>query len=301
MKKHEGGKLTFKNKKDPLNGFKMTVDSWRPEGKSAHEKTAIIRDLTNALKWTRTRRSLTYPKKWRWYKHKAYYDNKKIEALREEIKELKRELRLKVRTTGWRGKVRDALDEARKKWKTRETNLLSAQKLRDNKINRLEQRVDNQAKELRAVKYDLKRALGREETLKNKLALARKEKSRPRYVTKTVKAEIPLEVRRFMRYQGKRLDERLVNMSEIAVKSTMWTRDNGLTNTQLSALMEINLKGSSQRVELTGVTNTVLKGLEDQGYLNSVYTNAIKYYFLTATGEQKCKDYMNFLSYGKIT
>lgn len=318
MKKGSDGRLWFKNKKDVLNGYKMTVGSWNPVGKSAHEKTDIINDLSEALKWCRKRRKLAFPSRYRLWKHKAYYDGlkikkleaevkakrspllKDIKALKAEITALKRQLRSKIYKTTQRAQITAARREERQKARGQLAAERKKVNVRDRKVERLEERLEKQAQELR----DVKKSNKQKDTQVNRLSLLlTREKNKPRgveTVVKVVEGKVPKEVRQYLRYVDQPLDKRIKNFEEVLVRAVTWMTSTSTIPTHLSFLLQLKERGSSKRLDLTGVSNDAAKTCENNGLVKSVYTNGVKIYFLTQKGEELIKDFLNKVTYGKI-
>lgn len=311
------GKRYYNDRKDKLNGFAPAV-SWNTRGKSNAQKLEIIEDLKRAIKHLRSTKRLTYPKKYKLWRHKAYYDGlkikklqaevnakrspllKDIKALKEEIRALKRQLRSKIYKTTPRAQITAARQEERVKARNRLTVERRKLAVRDRRVERLEARLEKQAQEIR----ELKKSNKQKEVRVNRLSLLlTREKEKPKEVetvVRVVEGKVPTEVQKYLRYVDKPLDKRIKNFEQVMVRAVIWLTTTTTNPTHLSLLLQLKEKGSSKRSELTGVSSESAKTCENNGLVKSVYTNGVKIYFLTQAGEGMIKDFLNKVTYGKI-
>lgn len=311
------GKVYYKDRKNPLNGFKPSI-SWNVRGKSNAEKLEIIADLKRALEYVRKRKKLAYPTSYKYWKHKAYYDGLKIKQLqeelrdkkhpykeelkqaKEEVKAVKRQLRSKIHKASVVGQRAQIRAEERGKFASALANARTAIKVRDKKVAKLEAKLAEASKELKTLKHQNKLLSNKSERLQKSLTEARAKNKAPRYVHRIKQAPIPPEVKAVMRYLEKPLEKRVKNFEQVATKAFMWLAKEPVTPAQMSFLMQIREKGSAKLSDLQGVTYKVSKLSEEKGWVRSVYTNGFKLHFLTADGEELVKSYINYLTLHRI-
>lgn len=106
---------------------------------------------------------------------------------------------------------------------------------------------------------------------------------------------------KFKQYVDQPIDKRMVNTSDIALKTILFFKDSDLTLDEMQILFKGVLIGTftSKQIELKP---RVLAKLERKGYLSRDKTgiaNASHYWFLTISGEKIVSDFKNYLSYGK--
>ena len=306
--KEERRALKFRARKDPLNGF-IPSCSWITRGKSNAQKIEIIEDLKRALDYVRKRKRLTYPKKYRMWRFKGYWDGLKIQRLRaqlkakrdplhKEIRELKDEIaRLKTRIRGQRYKAspKVVIRQAEKRGASQSAAELASEKRRSNKLTRVNERltakIDSQWEEIKALRATLRR---RDNTVA-KLSEKKREK-----IVKVVKEPIPKEVKQYLHFMDTPPDKKLAGYEQMVYRLASYADSTGIPVKHLSMIMQLKSRGVAKRADLREVSNITAKSLEDSGKIGSEYTHAVKTYFLTADGEKIAQDFINKLRYGKV-
>jgi len=318
MKKGTDNRIWFKNRKDPLNGYKMTVDSWKPDGKSAHQKTAIIEDLMAALKYVRTRRKLAYPPSYKYWKHKSYFDEKKIKELKaqlaakrnpfsqelkaakEEVRVLKRQLRSKIHKASVAGQRAEIRKEVNRRAADKYREYRKRISTRDKEIARLKEKLAKTEAESKELLKANKSAESKIRRLQTSLDNWKKKKPTVVYRSRTVEKPIPAEVKAAMRYLDKPLDKRLKNAEKATILMSKFLAKRKVSANHMSLLLQLKEKGSSRLSELDGVSRHDFESPSKNGLINSVFKDKVKYWYLTLEGEELVKDYLNYISHGSI-
>lgn len=269
---------------------KMT--SWEPKGKSSKIKDQIIADMKACLYYSVGRiRRLKYiitvyqekvreankeATRQRVEMNKSFREEKRgmLRDHRREVKALEAQIRSKEtvanRHERWRldakgraDKYKEERDEARKKVKSLERNLVVVER-RLAKRTAINRRPIHRVK---VIREEYKPT--REEKLLKELA-------------------------------SKNLTDRGINVQDILLKTGRFMSKRTYGFPLLMAMCRIHIMGSSTRSDLvTMVSRKIMEYATKNKYINSIRTSTSTTYFLTAKGEKEIKDYMDFLSYTK--
>ena len=269
-------------------GFKKTTYTYSkwgrydPRGKGSKEKSEMIQEMNRIIhvlskRIDKIKATFTWRRQL-WEEEKKELIKKAREDKQEALKELRRQ---------------------KNREKSEERQSLGVKSLRD-KLATRDARLASLAEEKEKVLKELRLAKRREERLRKRLdaSLAQlKRKLEKRVVEKEV---IPDGIKPLITYLEKPLNKRLRNVQEALMLILVFIREENISPNHLNFLLQVADKGNSPLSGLKGVLTEHAKACEDKGWVNSVYTNARKIYYLTADGEKITKKLIDKVSYGRI-
>lgn len=191
----------------------------------------------------------------------------------------RRSLKMKIKT---RDRAIEKLREDRATWRA--------------KMGLLRKEIGEKRRMVESRDSEIKRLRKERGILSAKVTMASKREP------KVVKEKpLPGEIR-IKNMLNKPIDERLLNITDLTIKTQVFIKDRGFTMGQLTALSQVGLYPKVRKSDIVGQDKEVLKTLESKGLISSQYLGAgrnEKYWYITPDGEQALKDFKNYLSYGK--
>ena len=257
---------------------------WSSKGKSSKEKDAMVEEMRTVIYILSKRidkiKAASAWSKQLWEEEKRELIRKGREDKHEALKELRRQ---------------------KNREKSEERQSLGVKSLRD-KLATRDARLASVEAEKDELKKELRLAKQREERLRKRVdaSLAQlKKKWDKRIVEKEV---VPEEVKPFMKYLNKPLNERGVNAQELATKGLVFlSKHTDINATQLSVLSELNIYGTAHREALqTEVSKSTISTLVSKNLVQTERIGNKTMIFLTPKGQELVKNYIDYLSYGRL-
>jgi chromosome segregation ATPase len=280
-------KRTDKTPRKTQGNFYSEFKRYDARGKSSKVMRTMIEELLSNVRYQVSR----YRKLW-WHIHmvKLAFKEYKKEAT-------KREKRLKILIEKTEQAKQKATTTIRETYKRKLTNVRNKVNTRDNRVEILNQELETFAQEKKTKDREIAKLLRQHERDESEKKEIRSRKRR--VVVKKVEQPLPLEVKQMQARLAKPAHKRGIDILDISTKLTKFCADNGLTDKQLTSLLQCEVDGKLTTASTIVATRNILEGLEKLEYLGRQLAGGIYIYFLTPKGQQTVKDYKNYISYGK--
>jgi hypothetical protein len=280
-------KRTDKKPRKTQGNFYSEFRRYDPKGKSTKVKDVMIKELNSNVRFQI------------WRHRKLWYHVHMVkQSFKEYIKEAKkRERRLQRIIEKKERLANKKLTEVREEYQRKLTNTKNKVNTRDNRVEKLNQELKAFELEKKTKDREIAKLLRQHERdeLEKKEIRSRKR----RVVVKKVEQPLPLEVKQMQARLAKPANKRGIDILDVSTKLTKFCEDNGLTDKQLTSLLQCEVDGQLTTANTIVATKNILHTLEKLGYLSYQMVSGKYIYFLTPKGQQTVKDYKNYISYGK--